>query len=213
MQLIEKKDNYERVYEVKIYNEELTNLLDDLVKNASYRCNGEFIESRDNKVDTINNKVDLFLPNGDDVYENITNTRVKCEDRSPYEYYDAPYEIKGTKVVAPKLAYIIKGLLNNDERWLDSILKYKSNSELISIDEQITLCDYRIDKINNCNFDEKISALENLKALYNRKANKEYFDVELLKCFYERACCYIELKLISEKTYKSSKPILLKDYK
>lgn len=213
MQLIDKKDNYERVYEVIINHEELTELLNKLVKNVSYRCNGEFVESRSTKVDTMNNTVDLCLPNGDSVYENITNTRVKSEDCSPCEYYDAPYAIKGTKVVAPKLAYIIKGLLNGDERSLNDIVNYKSDSELISIDEQITLCDYKIDKISNSKCDEKINALKELKDLYYRKENKQYFDIELLKCFYERACCFIELKLISEKTYKNVKPILLKDFK
>ena len=213
MQLVEKKDNVERVYDVIVYNDKLTNLLDELVKNASYRCNGEFVENRDTKIDSINKKVDLFLPNGDNVYEDITGTRVKCEDRSPYEYYDAPYVIRGTKVVAPRLAYIIKGLIDNDDRCLDDMLNYKNNSELVSIDEQILLSDCKVDRIGNSKCDEKINALKELKDLYYRKENKQYFDIELLKCFYERACCFIELKLISEKTYKNVKPILLKDFK
>lgn len=206
MKYIEKNKNVERVYSVHYDSEKLKELLDEVVRNLSYRTDGHFnplhIITFDGNVITSG----ANLPNGDPEYENIKKIEY-------YNYQDDSIRVVGTKVTSPRLAFIIKKILSDDEKGIYEFLDYKNASELIPIDEQIVAANKAIDEIDNFDFNKKMSALNELKSLCAVKENKQYFDVELLKQYYLQAYSLIELELISEKTMMSGNRVLLKDFK
>ena len=112
MEYIEKKGNVERVYEVLYDKEKLKELLDKIVRTASYREQGTHIILAGPKYE--NNKFEEGqepkLLNGDPRFENITSLSEWSSD-GIYSYHGDSIQIKGTKVVPPRLEYIIYNIL------------------------------------------------------------------------------------------------------
>ena len=195
----------EIIFDVQYDADKLKDLLDRIVKKASYKEKGRFTapyyaQYEDNKF--IN---DIVLPNGDSMYEDIE--RISSFDHGDY------IEVVGVEVTPPRLAYIIDGILKNKEESIHDLKNYRANPELIPITEKIAKADKEIDKISNLDIDNKIGALERLKELCENKKKGKYFDTQLLADFYEEALSLIDLSIVREivTTEKEGK-ILLKNY-
>lgn len=214
MQLDEKKDNVEKVFSVCYDGKKLESLLDKIVKETSYRTAGTFTAPSDVEVDFKRNEIisGARLPNGDPIYENIKRI-YKYTSKSVHSYHNDSIGVEGIEVTAPLLSYIIDDILLDKCDSIYDFLNYETCGELISIDEEIRLCDEYINSINNFKTEDKIYHLNKLKKLCERKRLKQYFNVELLGQYYLQAQSLIELHLESEKTYKTGNKILFKDYK
>jgi len=214
MQLIEKTENVERVYEVTYDKEKLIALLDEIVKKASYKIEGTFNVPYGTRVSLSKQTIveGGKLPNEDPMFINIKRIYEYTSDSS-YSYHNDSTAIEGTKIVAPQLAYIIKGLLSDEPDSIDSFMKYESSEELIPIDKKIKDQDAKINETSNFAVDKKIELLEELKELCSKKDTNQYFDAKLLIAYYTAACNLIEMQLISEKVVKKGNKVLLKDYK
>ena len=214
MQFIEKKDNIERVYSVHYDRKKLKNLLNEIVKKSSYKTNGTFTAPYSAEVNIEKKKFvsGASLPNGDCIYENIEKV-YRYTSSGEYSYHNDSIAVVGTKVTPPALSYIIKDIQSKDSDSINSFLNYENHQELIPIDERILALSNSIDEISNFETEQKISALNRLKDLCEKKKLNQFFDVELLKKYYIQTCELIELELISEKVLKKSDKILLKDYK
>lgn len=213
MEFIEKSDNVERVYSVYYDCEKLKELLDEIVRKASYKTDGKFTAPYNASFEDNAFTSGASLPNGDPMYENIKRI-YRYTSNGPYSYYADSIAVEGTKVTPPELAFIIERILSEDSDSIYEFLNYITHDELVSIDEKIAVADKVVDEIDNFDVDKKINALNNLKQFCEDKKSKEYFDVELLKQYYQQARSLIELQLVSERTIKnSSDRVLLKDYK
>ena len=131
-----------------------------------------------------------------------------------YSFDHADYiQVVGVEVTPPRLAYIIGGILKNEEESIYDLMHYRANPELIPITEKIAKANKEIDKISNLDTDNKIGALERLKELCENKKNGKYFDTQLLAEFYVEALSLIDLSIVKETviTEREGK-ILLKNY-
>lgn len=213
MEFIEKSDNVERVYSVYYDCEKLKELLDEIVRKASYKTDGKFTAPYNASFEGNAFTSGASLPNGDPMYENIKRI-YRYTSNGPYSYHDDSIAVEGTKVTPPELAFIIERILSEDSDSIYEFLNYTTHDELVPIDEKIAAADKAVDEIDNFDVDKKINALNSLKQFCEDKKSKEYFDAELLKQYYLQARSLIELQLVSEKTMKSSSGrVLLKDYK
>lgn len=209
MQYIDKRvlkgSNVEILFDVQYDADKLKDLLDRIVKKASYREKGSFTAPyyaryEDNKfID------DIVLPNGDSMYEDIE--RIYSFDHGDY------IQVVGVEVTPPRLAYIIDGILKNNEESIHDLKNYRANPEFIPITERIAKADKEIDKISNLDTDNKIGALERLKVLCENKKKGKYFDTQLLANFYREALSLIDLSIVKETVVTERKgKILLKNY-
>ncbi len=212
MKFIEKNDNVEKVYSVYYDAEKLKKLLDEIVKNASYKIDGKFTAPYNASFEDNVFTSGASLPNGDPMYENITSI-YRYTSNGPYSYHDDSIAVEGTEVNPPELAFIIERILAENPNSIYAFLDYPNHEELIPIDEKIATANKKIDEIDNFDVDKKFEALDNLKQLCEDKKAKKYFDVDLLKLYYLQARSLFELQLVSEKFMKSSDKVLLKDYK
>ena len=212
MEFIEKSDNIERVYLVYYDDKKLKELLNEVVRNASYRTDGTFTAPYNASFEGNVFTSGADLPNGDPMYENIKRI-YRFTSKGPYSYHDDSIAVEGTQVTPPELAFIIEKILSNETNSIYKFLNYANHEELVPIDEKIAAANKAVDEIDNFDFDKKINALNSLKRFCENKKGKEYFDVELLKKYYLQACSLFELELVSEKTIKNGGRILLKDYK
>lgn len=212
MEFIEKSDNIERVYLVCYDNEKLKELLDKVVRNASYKTDGRFTApyNASFKGNAFISGADL--PNGDPMYENIKMI-YNYTSNGPYSYHNDSIAVEGTEITPPKLAFIIERILSDEPNSIYEFLNYATHDELIPIDEKIAAANKTVNEIDNFDFDKKINALNSLKQFCEDKKAKKYFDVELLKQYYFQARSLFELELVSEKIIKNSGRVLLKDYK
>ena len=189
-------------------------LLDEIVRKTSYRSYGTFTAPYDAIPDLRKN---IFisgasLPNGDPMYQDIRKI-YSFTSHGSYSYHNDSIAVDATMLTSPLLAYIISDILLDKPNSIYDFLNYASNDELIPIENKIDMINKSIDEISNFNTDEKISALESLKNLCEKKKLNQYFNTELLNQFYMEACEIIELRLVSEKNLKNGPKILLKDYK
>ena len=207
MNYIEKREDYERVYNVTVNKEELQNILNLLVKLCSYKMTGIFDASYGSELD-VENKVFTSgetLPDGSSRFEDIKKVY-------PPDHHSENIRVFGTQVVAPHLAYIIKGLINEDEKSLRDFLSYKDSDELVSIDEKIRRANDAVNHVDNSDYSRKVAALGNLRDLFDQKNNKEFFNTDLLRDLYEKATCAISFQQISETSFKKGEMKLIRDY-
>lgn len=212
MEFIEKSDNIEKVYSVYYDSEKLKKLLDEIVRNVSYKTDGKFTAPFDASFEGNVFTSGANLPNGDPMYENIDSI-YRYTSHGYYSYHNDSIAVEGTLVTPPKLAFIIEKILSNEPNSIYNFLDYATSSELVSIDEKIIVANKSVDEIDNFDYDKKINALNNLKQLCENKKEKKYFDSELLKQYYLQACSLVEFQLVSEKTIRTGERILLKDFK
>lgn len=213
MKYIEKSDNVERVYSVCYDVDKMKALLDEIVRNVSYKIDGRFTAPYNASFEGNAFTCGASLPNGDPMYENIKRI-YRYTSCGPDSYYNDSIAVEGTQVTPPELSLLIKRMLLEEPNSIYEFLNYTTHDELIPIDKKIAVADKIVDEIDNFDFDKKINALNNLKQLWEYKKSNKYFDVELLKQYYSRALSLIELELLSEKTIiNSGSRILLRDYK
>ena len=193
-------------------DKKLKELLNEVVRNASYRTDGTFTAPYNASFEGNVFTSGADLPNGDPMYENIKRI-YRFTSKGPCSYHDDSIAVEGTQVTPPELAFIIEKILSNESNSIYKFLNYANHEELVPIDEKIAAANKAVDEIDNFDFDKKINALNSLKRFCENKKGKEYFDVELLKKYYLQACSLFELELVSEKTIKNGGRILLKDYK
>lgn len=212
MEFKEYNDIIERVYSVYYDSEKLKKLLDEIIKNVSYKTEGTFTAPSDAKFEGNRFISGADLPNGDPMFENIKRIYRYTSDE-PWSYHDDSIGVEGTKVTIPCLAFIVGNILADEPNSIYQFLNYPADDELIPIDEKIETTNKIINETDNFDFDNKIDALNHLKSLYEKKQNKEYFDVELLKHYYLQARSLFELELVSEKIMKKGDRLSLNDYK
>ena len=215
MQYIENDHNVQRVYNVFVDDEKLSELLNLIVKRVNYEVEGTFTLPYNVRVDYKKNRIlsGANLPNGMSMFKNIKKM-YPFSSHDSYGYYNDSIALEGTQVVVPYLAYIIKRILRKEINCIGDFLNYKNNDELVYIDDKIELLGNEVDEMDNTSPDNKISLLNELKQLCEDKRNNHYFDVGLLKGFYQEALDCVQLQLVEEKTiYNDSCKIMLKDLK
>lgn len=195
------EENVEKIYEVKFNEKELKDLLDRIVVNASYKVHGKFCY-HESYIDK--------LPNGDPMYINITNEH-RCTSETQGSYPFDSIAFTGTKIVPPKLAYIIAGILKGDEDSIQSLLEYRNSDELIPIQNKINSANDKVNNISNYEFGRKIEALKKLEELCNDENENKFFDIPKLEYYYSVSLKTIELQLISEKCFKTGETVKLKN--
>ena len=204
MEFIEKNNGIDRVYSVNYNDEKLRELLNEIVRNASYKENGIFVAPYNAEVDYKNNKFisGANLPNGDPMFENIERIYSYVYG-SPFIYNDDSITVKGTKVTSPALASIIAGILEGDASSVHNFMYYEGHEELIPIDEKIALTNDSINGISNFEFGMKIDALNKLKDLCKQKHLRQYFNTVLLKEYYLKACELIKFEEVESTNDKT----------
>lgn len=205
-----REGNIVRIYNVVYDKEKLEELLNKIVRECSYKIKGEFTlkvseviygYSRD-KCWGIRSLPSLL--NGDPMYQDTTKV---CDD------YDGLSRervfVNGSKVIVPKLAYIIFSILNGDVDAIKLLVEYASDDEIKPIEVIITKKIERLLEIKtdlNSNIDELIEISKQLTELGERKKEGHFFNlVSLNKCYLE-AIGSINCELISE-IRKPSGPI------
>jgi hypothetical protein len=202
MKYVQKNGNEQRVYEVT--TDGLTEVLKSVMKTCCYKSIGSFdlnLCGWSIKIDPKTNKIisGAKLPCGVTEFVDIKSYR--------YYTYDEPNDsvvIDGTKIVAPRLAYILQGLISGKKQystqkdWLDQFMEYANDPELIPIDERIAQQNEVVNSISNSEPKAKIEALEELKELLDRKKKLEYASPESLRGFYDYAKELIQFRLLSK---------------
>ena len=104
-------DKVKEFYSINYDKKKLTELLDKIVKTASYRVKGSFSLPEKADYDYKNNRIisGANLPNGDLMFEEVERLYLYS---GPYSAHDDLVGVRGTKVTAPILAYIIKDILD-----------------------------------------------------------------------------------------------------
>ena len=181
MIIIDKNGNVEREYSVDYDKERLEKLLDEIIKNVSYRIDGHFEESSDKFIISKGQiKESPTLPNGDVVYENIENIVRKSET-----YLFDIVSFNATKVMSPQLAYILQKILKEDPTCIKELFDYSKHKELnITIGD--TIAEIYIAMINTPTneIEVKIKLLEDLKKWWEREKKGQYFNIEKLRQYY-----------------------------
>ncbi len=214
MEYVKKSEdgNIERVYEISFDTEKLNKLLNEIIRKTGYKEVGTFKESCNYQFVDDTFITNPRLPNGDYMYVDVQKIyRVSNHLRGPYDMYKDAIMVEGTKIVVPELAHIISGILMNEPDSIYMLLNYLNNEELISIDEQIASVDNEINNLSYYDFDKRIEALKHLKALHEARRDMRFFDVELLKEYYDQVLSLLELQLIKETSIKKGKRIKLSD--
>ena len=203
MEFLNIDDNGIKCYDVSFDANKLEELLNEIVRNGSYRTNGTFVAPYDVEADVMNNKIisGATLPNGDPIFENIIRV-YNYTYGTPFIYNNESINVKGTKVTPPYLAFIIKSILSGDKNGISRFVGYKNSDELISIDDKIASVNKLINETSNFDFDKKIDSLNVLKSLCNQKKTSQYFDAELLKKYYLEAWNIIKLEVVEDRVQK-----------
>lgn len=199
MEYKERKDNIEYVYDVEIDRDKLNGLLNRLVRDLSYREEGVFKAPYEASIDPVTGELHgAFLPNGDPMFECV---RKACKYTSEEGYVNDSIAVDGIKVCAPKLATLIKGVLNGDETSLYELAYYKNDQELIPIEDRIKKANERLDsQIDTSTKEERYEALRDVCDDYE---NGRFYDTKLLSNYYDQACSLIELTQVRQiTTYK-----------
>lgn len=202
--------NIIREYKVFYDEKKLRELLNKIVRECSYKIEGEFtlkvsevIYGYDKDRSYGIRKLPSLL-NGDPMYQDTTKV---CDD------YDGLSTervfVNGSKVILPKLAEIIASILNGDSEALKLLAFYENDDELISIDMQmqakikksrelITASEVEIDRF--------IEVSDELKELRAKQKDNHYFNTKLLNRYYFEVINLIVYELVSE-TKKPSGPV------
>ena len=195
-----KKDGIEQsVFEVS--TDGLKELLQSVMNACCYKAIGTYdlkYSGWSIKIDPKTNKITSGpkLPCGITEYIDIKNYRYYT-----YEEHDDSLEITGTKIVAPRLAYILQDILSGKNGSIEEFMAYADDPELIPIDERIEKQNRKVNSIDNLEPEEKMAALKELKELLDRKKKLEYVSSDSLRNFYNLAKEVIQLKLISRTTF------------
>ena len=197
-----REGNIVRVYNVVYDKEKLEELLNKIVRECSYKVKGEFtlkvsevIYGYDKDRSYGIRKLPSLL-NGDPMYQDI----IKVEDDFDGLSRERVF-VNGSKVILPKLAYIIFSILNGDVDAIKLLVEYASDDEIKPIEVIITKKIERLSEIKtdlNSNIDELIEISKQLTELGERKKEGHYLNlVSLNKCYLE-AIGLINCELISE---------------
>ena len=202
MKYVQKIGNEQKIYEVT--TDGLAEVLKSVMKTCCYKSIGSFDLSLCGwsiKIDPKTNKIisGAKLPCGVTEFVDIKSYRYYT-----YDEHDDSVVINGTKIVAPRLAYILQGLISGKKQystqkdWLDQFMEYANDPELIPIDERIAKQNEVVNNINNSEPEAKINALKELKELLDRKKKLEYVNPEGLREFYNYAKELIQFRLVSK---------------
>ena len=210
---IERNEEYERAYEITINKDELQTILDLIVKMGSYKETGRFRAADDSEPDFENYCFvkGETLPNGSPAFEDIISFfRYKSNGQDGFQ--NDAIGVEGTKIILPKLAYIIEGLIHDNSDSVRDFILYPYDDELVSIDERIQNANAAVNHIDNADYSRKVNALGILRDLFDKKNKHEYFDVEFLKRMFNQAANAVSYQQISETTYTKGEKKLLKDF-
>jgi hypothetical protein len=202
MQYTIEKGDTTRIYEVIYDKEKLEELLNKIVRESSYKVKGEFILKVSEVVYGFDHercygirKLPSLL-NGDPIYQDVTKVYDDHDGLSRERVF-----VNGSKVILPKLAYIIFSILNGDVDAIKLLFEYASDDELKPIDIIITKKIDRLVEIKadlNANNDELVEISKQLTELGERKKVGHYFDLFSLNKCYSEAVGSISFELISE---------------
>ena len=197
-----REGNIVRVYNIVYDKEKLEELLNKIVRECSYKVKGEFTLKVSEVIygyDKDRSYGIRSLPsllNGDPMYQDTTKVYDDHDGLSRERVF-----VNGSKVILPKLAYIIFSILNGDVDAIKLLFEYASDDELKPIDIIITKKIERLFEIKadlSSNTDELIEISKQLTELGERKKEGHYFNlVSLNKCYLE-AIGSINCELISE---------------
>ena len=211
MEFIEKSDNVERVYSVYYDDKKLKELLDEVVRNASYKTDGTFTAPYNASFEGNVFISGADLPNGNPMYENIKRI-YRFTSNGPYSYHGDSIAVEGTQVTPPELAFIIERILSDEPNSIYKFLNYATHDELVPIDEKIAAANKAVDEIDNFDFDKKINALNSLKQFCEDKKAKKYFSIlffiiligVIIYLIYSLNKKSNECKLVSENLYNNN---------
>ena len=206
--------NVKKIYSVHFVKDQLNDILNGVCREACYKVKDDRHDMPSGAKWEKNKIIDgAKLPNGDPMFINI-NSIYEYASNGGYSYHNDSVGIDGTKVVVPKLAYILVDIINKKDCCLKELLDYANSPELVSIDKKISILNDKINKCSNTNYDEKIGLLEKMKELCEKKKNNHFFNASLLTTYYEETCSTILLELEEEIVTKTNvdEKVKLKDF-
>lgn len=193
--------NITHTYEVKITDRDrVEEMLSDIVVKTSYTTPRQ--EQKlpcDPQLDLIINELAKKLPDNQTfVYDEIDSldsyiTSPPSIDDDKIRPYGQPV-IKAKKTVAPKLAYIVRDLLDGKDDAPENFIAYENDGEIVDIDERMSSAENAkdiIDAISNEDVKAQKSIYDRAFDLERKKKAGEVFDTELLrKLYYGIAACF-----------------------
>ena len=202
MEFIERERNTERTYSVYFDQYEMKDLLDSLVENIRYTTQGTFEIPKGTTFDFKRNTFywGESLPNGDPPFENIHKVTRKMT--KIWSSVEEVTKIEGTKITVPKLAYILHSLLTGFSNNIYDFLNYENHEDLVPIKDRIEKAEEKVNQTNIYDFDEHIKAVEELRKVCKERDEGHFFDVPLLKNYYQKARDLMTVQLVSEKIYR-----------
>ena len=202
MEYIRKVCNEELVYEVTYDEDQLRSLLDDIVKKIYYTKEGTYkIYTGCEEYYEIPHIDGTTLPNGDCMFINVKSVKPSFFTDEPLYYA----EILGDKIYVPRLAEIIKSILDGSSYALDELKEYAGSVELIPIKDRIIDFSKRIDLISNYEYEIKIDGLKRLRELCDMEDNHHYFNIKDLLEAYKKTFSLLKVQLVSIKVVEEGK--------
>ena len=204
----ETKGNLIYTYEVEITDRELIeDILSDIVLNTSYT-----IPLKEHKLpcDTlgisIKDELEKTLPdNSTPIYTDVTLTdKTVTSDVTDEKIRPQGHPIIiAVKRVAPKLAYIVRDILDGKNDSIERFIAYENDSEMVDIDERISSAENAKDIIREYHAisEENIKAQKSVYDMaFNLKEMKEageVFNTESLRILYYQIAKACTIKLIN----------------
>ncbi len=216
MEIIEKEENIEKVYELVYDKEKVDELLKKIARDCSFRRSGEystyengFIIEANNLTAALEEIEHSYNSAGHKLYENVDENSVRLSKYDCWEH-GFPYHVsfKATKVELPRLYFYISKILNEDIEGYKSLNNYPNvTNEYISYDEKERKLERWAINIINSGGGTSIDtvALDHLvrgidKVREERKDNPNY-NFDLLKQYYIEALNLFSLKLKRKTEY------------
>ena len=186
IEIVSKKCHNIQVHRYYFKSEDLRNLLDEIIQNCYYVIYGNFKVPYDAIVDCENTKIieGAKLPNNEPLFIDIEKLYRFSSHSGLIHYENDSIGVVGKQVCIPQLAYIIKAILDNNQSGIEQFKNYMKSNELIDIDDKIARAGNNLDQ---------------LRELRDRRCNGQYFDIELLKKYYQRLCELITVGLVKER--------------
>ena len=187
-------------YDVSFNKEELTKLIDDIVKNVNnikkeVGCEYSLDVGRIKDDRTLSSPL---LPNGSPRYINVDKVEYYSSN-SQVGYHNDRCKIYGVEVEVPRLAYILKNIIDGDSFSIDELLEYKDHSDIVPLLDRVMKLE---NEITTMDFSDPaiVDAIIEYQKLLNKKDENvnDKFNTDLLKEYYDRALELVKIKSVTK---------------
>lgn len=201
MKVVINTDNKESVYELLFDERVIKNLIDEIIKNCSFRNKSRYIVEARTKNDAerlIEN--DIFWKEIK-TYENISDIRAE-EVNDPNDYWRPGdprlYSFEAEAIIVPELVIYLMDILNGNDIDYEWFINRKELHKKDDMMNKIHALDLVINQTSNFNWETKIRMLNEFAVEFKRFKDIPNFDKELLTKYYLMVENSIKLDLVEE---------------